>query len=230
MRKIAVNVCRLVLAVTLILSGYVKAVDPLGTQYKIQDYLTAMGLGGLVPDLLTLSASVLLSATEFILGICLLFAIRRRLVSKVVLLMMALMTLLTLWLALADPIHDCGCFGDALVLSNWQTLWKNVAMLVMAAILARWPLDMPRLISEPNQWIVFNYSGVFILLFVALRSLYTLPQFDFRPYHIGADLRAGWQKMMEGEESPYTDFFIETTDEGEDITEQVLADEGYTFL
>ena len=191
MRKIAVNVCRLVLAITLILSGFVKAVDPLGTQYKIQDYLTAMGLGGYVPDILTLSASVVLSTTEFLLGICLLFAIRRRLVSKITLVMLAVMTLLTLWLAIADPIHDCGCFGDALVLTNWQTLWKNVVLTAMAIVVWRWPLSMPRLISEPNQWIVMNYSGVFILLVVALRSLYTLPQFDFRPYHIGAE-DDGW--------------------------------------
>ena len=74
MRKTAVNICRLILAVTFILSGFVKAVDPLGTQYKIHDYLAAMGLSA--PDLLTLSASVLLSTLEFIAGICLLFAIR----------------------------------------------------------------------------------------------------------------------------------------------------------
>ena len=230
MKKAVVNIARLVLAVTLILSGFVKAVDPLGTQYKIQDYLTAMGLGGIVPDLLTLSASVLLSGLEFILGICLLFAIRRRLVSKVVLIMMVPMTMLTLWLAIADPIHDCGCFGDALVLTNWQTLWKNVVLLALAVIVWRWPLLMPRLIGESNQWIVFNYSSLFILLVVALRSLYTLPQFDFRPYYIGADIREGWQKMIEGEDSPYADFFIESINDGEDITEQVLNDKGYTLL
>ena len=230
MKKAVVNIARLVLAVTLILSGFVKAVDPLGTQYKIQDYLTAMGLGGIVPDLLTLSTSVLLSGLEFILGICLLFAIRRRFVSKVVLVMMVPMTMLTLWLAIADPIHDCGCFGDALVLTNWQTLWKNVVLLALAVIVWRWPLLMPRLIGESNQWIVFNYSSLFILLVVALRSLYTLPQFDFRPYYIGADIREGWQKMMEGEDSPYADFFIESINDGEDITEQVLNDKGYTLL
>ena len=229
MRKIAVNICRLVLALTFILSGFVKAVDPLGTQYKIQDYLTAIGFGGLVPDFITLSASVLLSAAEFIIGICLLFAIRRRLVSKIVLLLMAVMTPLTLWLALADPIHDCGCFGDALVLSNWQTLWKNVILLIAAFIVWKWPLDMGRLISESNQWIVTNYSAVFIL-FIAGHSLYNLPLFDFRPYHIGTNLRQGWQEMMEGKDSPYADLFIEDIDEGEDITEQVLNDKGYTFL
>ena len=218
------------LAVTFILSGFVKAVDPLGTQYKIQDYLTVWGLGRYVPDFITLSASVLLSAAEFILGICLLFAIRRRLVSKIVLVMLAAMTLLTLWLALADPIHDCGCFGDALVLTNWQTLWKNVILLILAIIVWRWPLEMPRLISEPNQWIVMNYSAIFILVVISGRSLYTLPQFDFRPYHIGTNLREGWQRMTEGEDSPYAEFFIESMDEGEDITEQVLQDQGYTFL
>ena len=230
MRKTIVNICRLILAVTFILSGFVKAVDPLGTQYKIQDYLTAVGLGRMVPDFVTLSASVLLSATEFILGICLLFAIRRRMVSKIMLLVMLIMTPLTLWLALADPVHDCGCFGDALVLTNWQTFLKNVVLLLLAFIVWKWPLDMARLISESNQWIVMNYSALFILLFIAGRSLYTLPQFDFRPYHVGTDLRQGWQQMMEGEDSPYTDFFIEDTEEGEDITETVLGYEGYTFL
>ena len=230
MKKLAVNIARLILAVAFILSGFVKAVDPLGTQYKIQDYLVAMGLGRLIPDFMTLSASVLLSTIEFILGICLLFAIRRRMVSKIVLVLMAAMTLLTLWLALTDPISDCGCFGDALVLTNWQTFWKNIVLLTAAVIVWRYPLLMPRLIGEANQWIVMNYSGVFILLVIAGRSLYTLPQFDFRPYHVGTNLRQGWQRMMEGEDSPYAEFFMELTDEGEDITEDVLNREGYTFL
>ena len=230
MRKVAVNICRLVLALTFIFSGFVKAVDPLGTQYKIHDYLMAWGIGKMVPDFSTLATSVLLAATEFFLGICLLFAIRRRIVSKLVLLVMLVMTPLTLWLAIADPISDCGCFGDALVLTNWQTFWKNVILLGAAVVVWKWPLEMARLISRTNQWIVMNYSLVFILLFIAGKSLYTLPQFDFRPYHIGADIREGWMKMMEDEDSPYTDLFIEQVEDGEDLTEQILTDKGYTFL
>ncbi len=230
MKRIAVNIARLLMAVTFILSGFVKAVDPLGTQYKIHDYLAAMGLARYVPDALTLTSSVVLSATEFILGICLLFAIRRRLISKITLVLMTAMTLLTLWVAIADPVSDCGCFGDALVLTNWQTFWKNIVLLAAAILAQRYPLAMPRLIGESNQWIVMNYSAVFILLIIAGRSLYTLPPFDFRPYHIGADLKSGWLKMMEGQDSPYSEFFIESTDDGEDITEQVLTTGGYTFL
>ena len=227
MKKAGVNIARLVLAIVLILSGFVKAVDPLGTQYKIHDYLQAVDLAKYVPDIATLSAAVLLSAIEFGLGICLLFAIRRRLVTMLTLILMLVMTPITLWLALTNPISDCGCFGDAVVLTNWQTLAKNVVLLALAIIVRRWPLEMMRFISRSNQWIVINYSALFIVA-VSGWSLYDLPYFDFRPYHVGTDLRAGWQKMMEGEESPYADFFMEA--EGEDITEAVLLNQGYTFL
>ena len=229
MRKIIVNIARWLLAVVLIFSGYVKAVDPMGTSYKIRDYLDAARLADYVPDVSVMILSVLLSAVEFLLGICLLFAIRRRLVSRLAVVLMTFMTLLTLWLAIANPISDCGCFGDAIVLTNWQTFLKNVVLLGAAAIVACYPLDMMRFVSRSNQWIVVNFSVVYIFATSGV-SQYGLPQFDFRPYHIGTDLRAGWQRMMEEADSPYADFFIERVDNGEDITEQVLNDKGYTFL
>ena len=229
MKKAIVNLCRLLLAVVFILSGFVKAVDPLGTLYKMQDYLLAMNLGGWLPDLALLAFAVGLSALEFCLGIFLLFAIRRRLTSRAMVVVLAIMTPLTLWLALTDPISDCGCFGDALVLTNWQTFWKNIILLTAALVVAKWPFGMVRFISKSNQWIVINYSVLFILI-ISGWSLYDRPQFDFRPYHEGTDLREGWNLMMDGNESPYADFFIEKADDGEDITEQVLNNEGYTFL
>ena len=271
MRKILVNIARLLLALTFILSGFVKAVDPLGTQYKINDYLSAMHLRTFVPDFLTLGASVMLSAVEFILGICLLFAIHRRLCSKLTLVIMTVMTLLTLWLAITNPISDCGCFGDAIVLTNWQTFWKNVILLAAAVVIWRWPTEMLRIISISNQWIVFNFSMLFIL-FISGWCLYDLPLFDFRPYHIGANIQAGMEipegapqpqfettfilekdgvqqefttdnypdstwtfidsktvQTAEGYVPPIHDFSI-LTDEGNEITEDVLTREGYTFL
>ena len=241
MKKAGVNIARLVLAIILILSGFVKAVDPLGTQYKIHDYLQAVELAQYVPDFVSLGAAVLLSAIEFGLGICLLFAIRRRMVTLLTLILMLVMTPITLWLAIANPISDCGCFGDAVVLTNWQTLAKNVVLLGLACIVRRWPLEMMRFISRSNQWIVINYSALFIVA-VSGWSLYDLPYFDFRPYHVGTDLRAGWLKMMEGEESPYADFFVERlpdvsenensdqVEDSEEITEPMLLNQGYTFL
>ena len=229
MKRVVVNICRLLLAVVFILSGFVKAVDPKGTQYKIEDYLQAWQLGGLLPDVATIMLSVGLSTLEFSIGIFLLFAIRRRLSSRLSLLMLAVMTPLTLWLALTDPITDCGCFGDALVLSNWQTFWKNVVLLAAAIVVSCWPKEMIRFVSKTNQWIVVNYTILFILA-IAGWSLYDRPQFDFRPYHIGTNLQEGWQRTMEGEDLPYAEFFLSRVDNGEDITEQVLNHEGYTFL
>ncbi|MBR7031657.1 MAG: triose-phosphate isomerase [Prevotella sp.] len=271
MRKIVVNIARLLLALTFILSGFVKAVDPLGTKYKISDYLTAMGLGQWMPDFLTLGASVVLLAVEFMIGICLLFAIHRRLVSKLTLAIMVVMTALTLWLAIENPISDCGCFGDAIVLTNWQTFWKNMVLLAATLIIWRWPTDMIRLISASSQWIVFNFSTLFIL-FIAGWCLYDLPLFDFRPYHVGVNIQEGMEvpegaplpqfettfilekdglrqefttdnypdstwtfidsktvQTAEGYVPPIHDFSI-LTNEGEDITEEVLSHQGYTFL
>lgn len=194
------NICRLLIALTFIFSGYVKAVDPLGTQYKIQDYLAAVGLGGAIPDWITLLAAVLLSALEFCLGVFLLFNIRRRTVSKVVLGFIALMTLITVWLVICNPVSDCGCFGDAIKLTNGESLAKNLVLLGCAIMVAKWPLRMVRFISESNQWIVVNFTILYILI-SSIYSLYKLPPFDFRPYHISASIRDG-MRIPEGAKEP----------------------------
>ncbi len=186
-------------------------------------------MNGVLPDIAILLLSVALSVMEFSIGIFLLFAIRRRLTSRLAVIMLGVMTPLTLWLALTNPVSDCGCFGDALVLTNWQTFWKNVVLLCAAIVVVCWPLQMFRFVSRSNQWIVVNYTILFILA-IAGWSLYDRPQFDFRPYHIGTNLRDGWQRAMEGEDLPYLDFYLERVDNDEDITEEVLNDEGYTFL
>ena len=229
MRSWLVNISRLLLGAVFILSGFVKAVDPLGTQYKLNDYLAALNMGKFIPDWATLGAAVLLAALEFCMGLFLLFGVRKQMTSRVTLLMLVIMTPLTLWLALADPIHDCGCFGDALVLTNWQTFFKNVVLLTMALVVAYQPERMFRLVSESSQWLVTNYSAVFILA-VSGYCLYDLPLFDFRPYRVGTDLRAGWTKTMEGEDLPYTDLFLESADDGTDLTEELLSDTSYVML
>ena len=266
------NLCRLLIALTFILSGYVKAVDPLGTLYKINDYLTAWSLPGLLPDWILLAVAVIMSAVEFTLGITLLFAIQRRLVSKIITVVIVLMTAITAWLYATDGVKDCGCFGDAIVLTNGQTLVKNIILLACSIIVSIWPMRMPRLISRTNQWIVINYTSIYILL-VSLLSLYSLPKFDFRPYHVGANIRKGMEipvgaevpefkttftlrkgnvtreftldnypdstwtfvdsktiQTKKGYEPPIHNFSITSKDTGDDITDEVLDNKGYTFL
>lgn len=204
---IITNLFRFLAGITFILSGFVKAVDPIGTQYKIADYAAAMGLEGVMPDIMTLGASVLLSGTEFVLGIMLLFAIRRRLVTKLALLFVGIMTAITVWLYVADPVSDCGCFGDAIKLTNGETLLKNIVLLAVTALLAWRPMRMPRMVSRSNQWIVYHYLVVFILV-IAAYSLYYLPLFDFRPYHIGADIAKGMEVPEDAEQPEFETTFI----------------------
>ncbi len=234
LRKVAiglcVNLCRLVVSLTFIFSGYVKAIDPVGTQYKLQDYLEVLLMGVHVPDYATLAASVLLGGAEFTLGVLLLFAIRRRLVTRLILLFMAVMTPLTLWLALDNPIEDCGCFGDAVVLTNWETFYKNLVLLAATLLLVKRPPLMPKFISNTNQWIVVNYTVLFILVSSGL-SLYTLPPFDFRPYHVGANIREGME-IPEGAPLPEfeTTFILEKDGQRKEFTLDDYPDSTWTFI
>ena len=211
LRILAVNLCRIVLALTFVLSGYVKAIDPLGTQYKLHDYLTALGMAQYVPDWVTLASAVSLSAVEFALGIFMLFAIRRRLVSRLMVAFMAMMTLVTVWIFIADPVKDCGCFGDAIVLTNAQTLLKNIALLACAVAVARYPLDMARLVSRSNQWIVANYTFIYIVA-TSFYCLYALPLFDFRPYRVGTDIKRSMEIPPGAEKPEFVTTFVMSKD------------------
>ncbi len=198
--RLAVNACRLLIGAAFVFSGFVKAIDPLGTQYKIHDYLEALGLANAIPDWLTLMAAVALAAMEFALGTFAMLAIRRRVVARLLLAVMAVMTLITVWIAIANPVKDCGCFGDAIHLTNTQTLLKNVVLLACAALTARFPHAMYRFVSKPNQWIAINFTILFIVM-TSVYCLWYLPLFDFRPYHIGANIPKGME-IPEGAEQP----------------------------
>ena len=207
LKSILVNLSRTILALTFIFSGFVKAIDPLGSQYKIAEYLEAAQLSAYIPDWAQLILSVGLSAIEFTLGVMLLLAIRRRLASKLSFIMMVVMTLVTLWLTVSNPIQDCGCFGDAIHLTNTQTFIKNLILLTAAIILACWPLYQVRFVSKTNQWIAFYFTIVFIVTASTL-SLYHLPIFDFRPYYIGQNIKKGMEIPKGAKLTTYKTTFI----------------------
>ena len=178
------SVARTLLAITFLFSGFVKAVDPLGTVYKIEDYLKAFG--GFFTDLLPLAgvAAVCLITAEWLLGICMFANIRTQWTSWISLAFYLVMTPLTLWIALTNPVSDCGCFGDALVLTNWQTFWKNIVLLSLVIVL----LVCCKAIPQTFSWwaeIVIAGIGLGALIGVMCYSYNHLPPMDFRPYKIG---------------------------------------------
>lgn len=229
-KAVALYVARTVVGLTFILSGLVKAIDPLGTQYKIQDYLAAIPPSLSLPDMLTLLMSVSLSMVEFTLGAFMLTAISRRLTARLTLLFMLVMTAVTVWIYIADPVKDCGCFGDALTLTNLETLLKNIVLLALAALVAWRPTHIGRLMSRSNQMLL---GQMLMLTPVALSfwCLYDLPLIDFRPYHIGADIKAGME-IPEGAEQPVFDttFIMEKDGERREFTLDNYPDSTWTFV
>ncbi|MDY4462888.1 MAG: DoxX family protein [Prevotella sp.] len=229
-KAVALYVARTVVGLTFILSGFVKAIDPLGTQYKIQDYLAAIPPSLSLPDMLTLLMSVSLSMVEFTLGAFMLTAISRRLTARLTLLFMVAMTAVTVWIYIADPVKDCGCFGDALTLTNLETLLKNIVLLALAALVAWRPTHIGRLMSRSNQMLL---GQMLMVTPVALSfwCLYDLPLIDFRPYHIGADIKAGME-IPEGAEQPVFDttFIMEKDGERREFTLDNYPDSTWTFV
>ena len=222
--------CRFILAVVFIFSGFVKAIDPLGTQYKIQDYLDAFGWTNFIPDVFPLIASFVLGWFEFCLGVYLFFGIRRRLAPRTMVVVMSVMTPLTLWLAVTNPVSDCGCFGDAVTLSNWETFGKNVILWIMAIFLLAHRRRIFPLVTVRLDWLIALYSSVYIFC-VIVYSYQNLPLFDFRPYHIGADIKVG-MSIPEGKKPTEfeTRFILQKNGEEKEFTLENYPDSTWTFV
>ena len=222
--------CRFVLGITFIFSGFVKAVDPLGSFYKIQDYLEAFGLSAWVPWIVALFFGIGLAGIEFCVGVFLFLGIRRSMASWLALLLMCFMTPLTLYLALADPVSDCGCFGDAVVLTNWETFGKNVVLLVAAVVAFKGRKLILRFISQKSAWMVSMYTLLFIFI-LSFYCLSRLPIFDFRPYKIGTDMRAA-MTVPEGAKSDVfeTTYILEKDGKRQEFTLDNYPDSTWTFV
>ena len=168
-----------------IFSGFTKGVDPWGSFYKITDYLNAMGLEGWAGTALFLAVAI--AALEFMLGVALAVGAYRRSAPWLALLVMLVMTPLTLWLAVTGAVPDCGCFGDALHMSNWATFGKNILLLLGIIYLLFFNTTVRGVYGPAVQWMVMALSFAFVMA-VAYFGYFTQPLIDYRPYPIGTRL------------------------------------------
>lgn len=184
---IITNVCRWVLALVLVVSGFVKAVDPIGSMYKLQEYVTAFSLGSFSDEMLTLVA-LLQAALEFLLGVSLFMGIYRCFVTWLAPLVMLFFTALTSVIYFSGRVVDCGCFGDALTLSNGETLAKNLFLTVLSLVVFFGRRRLAYNVSSKSRWMVTILATFYISL-ASLISLSHLPVVDFGPCAVGADMR-----------------------------------------
>ena len=204
------HISRVLVGITFLFSGFVKAIDPLGTTYKIQDYLEVMGLAWF--NELALVASFALITAEFLAGALLITNINLKLGLWLSTLLMVAMTPLTLWIALENPVTDCGCFGDAIILSNWATFWKNIVLdlLILAIWLLQCRVYRPWLTSFPSWTLTITFS--LITIGMGIHSLNNLPFIDFRPYKIGNDILEGMELPEDAQRDQYRTTFVYSRD------------------
>lgn len=217
---------RLVVGGTFVFSGFVKAIDPYGTAYKFEDYFAAFHLEFL--SSFTLLFSVALSVVEFLLGVHLLFGSYRKSTPRLVFLFLCVMTPLTLYLAIANPISDCGCFGDAVHLSNWATFFKNLVLLGITVFLVYDNTRLRALYNREVQWLTGLYSLVFVLFFCYIGVNYQ-PYLDFRPYKIGVNIP---EALNAGEPEREFVFVYEKEGRRQEFTLDNLPseEEGWSFV
>ena len=183
--KILRSVSRIIIGLVFIFSGTVKAIDPLGSAYKFHDYFEAFHIAFLKQ--LCLPLAILLCTAEFIAGFSVLTGLRQKTGIWVAMMLMVIFTPLTFILALTNPVSDCGCFGDAVHLTNWQTFGKNIILITLTIALYTGRKEIKQLFSTINEWIIISSVIVLFILF-SLYNLRYLPVLDFLPYKTGVKI------------------------------------------
>lgn len=199
------QIARVLLGLVFIFSGFVKGIDPWGSAYKFTDYFNAWGMGSFTS--LSFSLGVVLSALEFITGVALVFNVFISIFSRIALLFMIFFTGLTLYIAIYNPVTDCGCFGDALVLTNWQTFFKNIFFLAFALIIFFFQKKF-----RPKKEIllssVMSLITIVVYAYIVAFSYNHLPIIDFRPYKIGVNIPDGMLMPEDAPQDVYRNTFV----------------------
>ncbi len=214
--------CRIVVGGVFLFSGFVKGVDPMGTSYKIADYMTAWSFGGFsfewaLPMATFLSVSLI--TLEILVGVLMLTGAWRKAGAWILLLMMLFFTFTTLYDAITNKVSDCGCFGDAVKLTNWQTFWKNIALDVPTAV-----IFLARNWSRRRRFERDSLISLFTIIVMVLFCLWNIknePVIDFRPWKVGNQMIP--QDNGQGAQS-YVVYRDKETGETEEMTSQELME------
>lgn len=216
---------RLVTGAVFTFSGFVKGIDPWGTVYKFDEYLGALGIP-MSHNLIAVGVFAL-CILEFMIGIFMLLGCYRRSNSVLALLFMVVMLPLTLWIAISDPVADCGCFGDAYIISNWGTFWKNVALTAGIIWLLRYNKKVPCIVTPAFQWIASIATALFLFC-VCWYGYNIQPMIDFRPFKTGVKI----VDESQSDDGPRYTFTYSRNGVLQDFTEDNLPldEDGWTFV
>jgi len=198
------TIARIIIGIVFLFSGFVKAVDPQGGAIKITEYLE---IAGIHASTLSIYIAIALSSIEFIIGFMLFFGLKTKKAALPAFLFMSFFTVLTLYSAIYNPISDCGCFGDAVKLTNWETFFKNLVLLPISYIIYRKRKDYNPSISEIKQGLG-AFVGLIFIIGISVFSLVYLPLLDFRPFKVGQNIQEGMSTPEDAPQAEYETTFI----------------------
>lgn len=185
LRRAAVWLSRLVVGATFAIAGWAKAIDPWGFVIKTGEYLAVWDWS--LPAELIVAACVAVASIEFCTGVLIAIGAMKRFSVWTAAAFMVLMLPLTLYIAVADPVADCGCFGDFIIVSNWFTFAKNIVLTALIVYLAAYNRSVAGLVPAPVQWLAISVSLLFPF-FLAFVGYNTQPVVDFRPFKLGTQM------------------------------------------
>lgn len=232
-------ISRVLIGLIFVFSGYVKVIDPVGSGIKFGEYFEAFHMHALAPA--SLVFGVMLAVVELVIGICLLFGIKVKLISWATLAFMIFFTVLTFILAVFNPVSDCGCFGDAIKLTNWETFYKNLIILPFTIFIFVQRSNYKSYFSDKTEWMLL----VILVIFstgIAVYAYRHLPLIDFMAYKVGSNIQEGRNIPEGAPEAVFDNTFIYEKDGKQDRfkidnlpdstwtfvdTETVLISEGY---
>lgn len=222
----AVWILRILIGGVFILSGFVKSIDPWGSFYKIGEYFQVWGWD--IPSPVIVFGAFLLGGFEFVLGCLLLLGCYRRSAPGLLLLMMAFMLPLTAYIMVVNPVSDCGCFGDFLILSNTETFLKNLVITAALIYLFIFNKKVGGAFVPYVQWIVGAWISLYILI-IALYGFNVQPMIDFRRFSPGIELLTG-ENEGENESEAVYEFVYEKNGEKRNFTIDNLPDSTWNFV
>jgi len=220
--NILVQISRIIVGGLFIFSGFVKLVDPIGSQYKFEEYFSegVLNLEFLIPY--ALPFAIFLIIAEIVLGVAVLVGWKRKFTVNSLKLIILFFLFLTWYSAYFDKVTDCGCFGDAIKLTPWETFWKDVILTILIFFIGfKIKFINPILPRNNNGFIVF--LSLLISAAITWYVLVNLPIIDFRAYAIGKNIPEGMEYKNDGKIPPIHDFFLE--DSQNDLAPQILAKE-----
>ena len=218
--KLITQIARILVGALFIFSGFVKLVDPIGSQYKFQEYFSesVLNMEFLVP--FALPFAVVLIVAEILLGVMVLIGYKPKLTVWSLLILTLIFLFLTWYSAFYNKVTDCGCFGDAIKLTPWETFYKNVILIVFILLLLI-KIDFIQPIFKGKIPKLITFLSLAAFLFIVQHVLTHLPLIDFRAYAIGKNLQEGMKYPEDGSIPPVHDFMLE--DAQADLAPVLLA-------